>query len=103
MPLFICGGMFGGMAPLFMKTPCGFAQGIMPGLSGSLGGMACDCCWAAFRRRAIINASTRPASTIVSKPTIPATSNNGFDEPDELLEPKLPLLLFLEVDPGAGV
>ena len=29
----------GGMAPLFMKTPCEFAQGTCPGLLGILGGI----------------------------------------------------------------
>ena len=86
------------MAPLFMKTPCGFAQGACPGLLGILGGMTVVRARAAFRLRLINNAAIRPTSSATSRTARPPTSSMLLDEPVLLL------LLFPEVVPfDAGV
>jgi hypothetical protein len=88
----------GGMAPLFMKTPCGFAQGACPGLLGILGGITFAWARAAFRLRLNNNAATRPASSTPSRIATPPTTSALLDE----LEVGVPVLLpplFPEVVP----
>ena len=81
-----------GMAPLFMKTPCWFAQGTCAGLLGILGGITFACVRAAFRLRLISIAATRPASSAPSTTARPPISSMLRDGPGVpvLLLPLLP-------------
>lgn len=86
---------------MFMKTPCGFAQGTCPGLLGILGGMTVARARAAFRLRLINNAAIRPTSSATSRTARPPTSSILLDEPAAdvpvLLPPLLPEVVPFDV------
>ncbi len=90
----------GGMAPLFMKTPCGFAQGTCPGeLLGILGGILLAGVLAAFRLRLINNIATTPNRSAPNKMARPTTSSMLLDEPGVavLLPPLFPEVVPFDV------
>lgn len=83
----------GVMAPLFMKTPCWFAQGTCPGgLLGILGGITFAWARAAFRLRLINSTATRPTSSAPGRTARPPTSSVLLDKPGVpvLLPPLFP-------------
>jgi hypothetical protein len=88
------------MAPLFMKAPCGFAQGTCPGeLLVILGGILLASARAAFRLRLINNATTTPNRSAPNRMTRPATSSMLLDEPGVavLLPPLFPEVVLFDV------
>ena len=102
-PLFTGRPLFrgGSMAPLFMKTPCGFAQRTCPGLLGTADGRAFA--RAAFRLRLINNAATRPRSNAPSRTARPPISSMLPDESVAGVPVLLPPLFPEFVLFGAGV
>jgi len=70
----------GGIAALFMKTPCGFDQGTWPALMGNFGGITFAWARTAFRLRLINNAATTPTRSSPISIATPAPTSSAFDE-----------------------